>query len=240
MEAIVFEARGEYALFKKPYSPMSPVSYPFPPPTAVMGMLGAIGGFGKEEYAQCLGWKTARIAVKLLTPVQTFSATLNLLNTKGGTDPFFRPKADENTHIQVPCEFLKSVAYRIFVTGLEPEPHERIASHLAAGRTAYSPSLGWASCLAELDWVGLQQTQTLAFDSPDWTCGTIVPLDGSTRVLYEDDRCYHRLRIPAAMDGGRVVHRYQEVLMAEDAGPIRGKGGKDRFYRVGDDTIAFL
>ncbi len=86
METIVFEVRGEFALFKKPYSPMSPVSYPFPPPPAVMGMLGAIGGYDKETYAEHLGWQTARIAVKPLAPVKVFSAALYLLNTKDGTD----------------------------------------------------------------------------------------------------------------------------------------------------------
>ena len=240
METIVFEVRGEYALFKKPYSPMSPVSYPFPPPTAVMGILGAVGGYCKEEYAEDLGWRTTRIAVKPLAPIQVYSAALNLLNTKGGTDAFFRPKADENTHIQVPCEFLKSVAYRIYVAGLKPEAHERIAAHLAAGRTAYSVSLGWASCLADLDWVGLKQAEALPSDAGEWSCGTVVPLDADIRVRYEDRRRYHRLRVPAVMDGNRVVHRYQEVVMAEDGAPIRGSGRHTKFYRVGDETLAFL
>ena len=32
--ALVFDIGGEYGLFKMPYSPMSPVSYPLPPPPA--------------------------------------------------------------------------------------------------------------------------------------------------------------------------------------------------------------
>jgi CRISPR-associated protein Cas5h len=240
METLAFDVRGDYALFKKPYSPMSPVSYPFPPPSAVLGMLGAVGGYDKEGYAESLGWRKARVAVKLLAPVQVFGAALNLLNTKDGTDAFFRPKADRNTHIQVPCEFLRSVAYRIYVADLEPEACDRIGAQLEAGRTTYSVALGWASCLADLDWVGLSRAQALRADDREWSCDTVVPLDRETGVIYEDRRRYRRLRVPAAMDGKRIVHRYQEAVMAEDGGPIRGHGGQDGFYRIGDETLAFL
>ncbi len=50
MRTLVFDVAGEYGQFKRPYSPMSPVSYPFPPPTAVLGMLGAIAGYAKDDY----------------------------------------------------------------------------------------------------------------------------------------------------------------------------------------------
>jgi hypothetical protein len=36
------------------------------------------------------------------------------------------------------------------------------------------------------------------------------------------------------------VHRYQEVVMAEDGAPIRGSGGHAAFYRIEDETLAFL
>lgn len=238
METILFEVEGDYALFKKPYSPMSPVSYPFPPPTAVLGMLGAIGGYPKDEYAEHLGWRTVRVAVRMLAPIRFFRAALNLLNTKDGTDPFFRPKADQNTHVQIPCEFLKSVAYRLYVTGLAPPAQARIAEQLAAGRSGYSVSLGWASCLADLRWIGMRQAEPRR--SGDWECATVVPLNGDTRVQYEAGRRYHRLKVPAQMDPNRIVHRYQDVVMAEDGGPVRCSGGEHSFFRVDDETIAFL
>jgi hypothetical protein len=42
------------------------------------------------------------------------------------------------------------------------------------------------------------------------------------------------------MDGERVVHRYQEVVMAEDGMPVQGTGGLDRLFVVDDDVLAFL
>jgi CRISPR-associated protein Cas5h len=238
MQTIVFELSGDYALFKKPYSPMSPVSYPVPPPTAVMGMLGAIGGYPKDSCAEQLGWRDLRVAVRLLKPPGAYRTSLNLLNTKDGTDAFFRPKADANTHIQVPCEFLKDVAYRVFVAGLNDTARGRIAAILAAGRTAYTVSLGWASCLADVRWQGMLGATPLQAD--EWQCDTLVPLDEGVRVRYDEGRRYHRFKLPVAMDEQRQVHRYQEVALAEDGAALQGSGRSNRLYRVGDETVAFL
>jgi CRISPR-associated protein Cas5h len=84
------------------------------------------------------------------------------------------------------------------------------------------------------------QAQALADNDGEWTCDTVVPLDGETIVSYEDRRRYRRVRVPAAMDGKRIVHRYQEAVMAEDGGPVRGHGGQGRLYRIGHETLAFL
>jgi CRISPR-associated protein Cas5h len=60
------------------------------------------------------------------------------------------------------------------------------------------------------------------------------------RPWYEDGRKYQRFRIPAAMDSDRVVHRYQEVVVAEDAGPIQGQGPSEHVFEVDGDLISFL
>ncbi|MEZ5582070.1 MAG: type I-B CRISPR-associated protein Cas5b [Candidatus Competibacteraceae bacterium] len=238
MRTLVFDLEGEYGQFKKPYSPMSPVSYPFPPPPAVLGMLGAIAGYAKTEYHDKLGWATVRVGVALRAPARSFRAALNLLQTKDGTDAFFRPRAGQNTHTQVPFEFVRSPRYRIYVAGLSDNADRRLTEHLLVGKTAYTVSLGLASCIAEVSWVGAWDARPLT--GVAWTVPTVTPLAEDIKVHYEERRRYHRLRVPAVMDGGRIVHRYQEVVLAEDAQPIRGQGGQQTFYEVGDETIAFL
>lgn len=142
MRTLVFDIAGEYGLFKKPYSPMSPVSYPLPPPPAVLGMLGAVLGLDKTAYHQRLGWDHVRIAVGLRAPVRVFRAALNLLQTKDGTDGYFRPRAGQNTHTQVPFELLRAPCFRIHVAGLADTLADELAARLRAGRTAYTVTLG--------------------------------------------------------------------------------------------------
>lgn len=238
MHTLVFEVCGEYAQFKKPYSPMSPVSYPFPPPTAVLGMLGAIAGYAKTDYHELLGWQSVRVGVRLLKPVRVYRAAINLLQTKDGTDAYFRPRAGQNTHTQVPYEFLREPAYRLYVTGLEPEAARCLKDNLSTGRTVYTVTLGLASCLADVHWVEAGEARSITVT--EWSSASVIPLASGLDVYYEDRRRYQRLRVPAVMDGKRVVHRYQEVVMAEDGLPIRGKGGEGQLYEVNSETIAFL
>ncbi|MDM8557484.1 type I-B CRISPR-associated protein Cas5b [Candidatus Parabeggiatoa sp. HSG14] len=238
MRCIVFEVKGEYAQFKKPYSPMSPVTYPFPPPTAVMGLLGAIIGYEKHEYHERLGWQSLRIAVSLRQPVQVFRTSINLLNTKNGTDTFFRPKVDKDTHIQVPFEFLKFPHYRIYVSGLLEKAMNELAKNLQMGCTAFTPVLGLASCLADVEWIG--EWEAHPFDTLEWVTSTVVPISGDVKIHYDDNRRYHRLRVPAIMDSQRVVHNYQEVIVAENAQTIRGQGGDNLFFKVNNETIALF
>jgi CRISPR-associated protein Cas5h len=238
MRTLVFEVSGDYGQFKKPYSPMSPVSYPLPPPPAVLGMLGAILGYGKDEYSQRLGWERVRIGVGLRAPLRVFRAALNLLQTKDGTDGFFRPRAGQNTHTQVPFEFLRQPHFRLYVAGLAEPAADELAERLVTGRTAYTVSLGLAPCLAELTWIGEWPARVLP--AGEWTAQTAIALREGVVIHYEEGRHYHRLRIPAVMDGERIVHRYQEIVLAEDGQPIRGHSGEGGCYDVGADTVAFL
>ncbi len=238
MRTLVFDIAGEYGQFKKPYSPMSPVSYPLPPPPAVLGMLGAILGYGKDTYHQQLGWDRVRIGVGLRAPLRVFRAALNLLQTKDGTDGFFRPRAGQNTHTQVPFEFLRNPRFRIYVAGLADPVADELALRLRAGRTAYTVALGLAPCLADVTWVGEWPAQVLP--DGDWHAATAVPLCADLQVHYEDNRRYHRLRIPVVMDGMRVVQRYQEIVLAEDGQPLRGQGAAGVIHAIGPEQIAFL
>lgn len=47
--ALVFDITSEYAMFRKFYTTTSSISYPFPPPTAIGGLIAAI--IGEENEA---------------------------------------------------------------------------------------------------------------------------------------------------------------------------------------------
>ena len=114
---VVFDIWGPYGLFRKPYAAVSPVSFPFPPPPAVLGMVGAICGIAKDRLHDTLAWNAVRIGVRPLTPTRTYRAAVNLLNTKDGTDRYFRP-AKNACHMQVPFEFLREPSFRVFSPAL--------------------------------------------------------------------------------------------------------------------------
>lgn len=58
----------------------------------------------------------------------------------------------------------------------------------------------------------------------------MVLLNETIKIHYDDNRRYHRLRVPVVMDSQRIVHHYQEAVVAENAQPIRGQGGGHLFF----------
>lgn len=234
LKTIAFEITGRYAHFRKFYAPVSPVTYSFPPPPTVLGLIGAICGYGKDEYAVKLGWQQVMIGVGLLTPVQKYRTGINLINTKTA-DRYFRPRG-ETPRIQIPYEFLKDVGYRIFVANASPEAMSRLTERLEEGKTTYTPSLGLAQCLAEVSFVG--EYDAVQQPEDDYEITTVVAQDKVRSVTYEPGLRYERLRIPGRMDGNRVVHSYQEVIVEEGGNLIKVK--TDQAYIINGETILFL
>ncbi len=230
MRTIVFDIRGPYGHFRKPYAPASPVTYPFPPPPAVLGIVGAILGLGKDEYHRALGWETIRIGIRLLRPARFFSAALNLVNTKAD---WWSVKS----RIQIPYQFLKDPAFRIYVADLPRNQADRLSGMLKAGRSVYTPSLGLAQCLAQTVFVA----DATARPAMSGATTAVVPLGEKGRVRYEAGRRYERVRIPARMGPGRTVTRYCQAVCALDADarkPLTVEGLE--LFEVNHESIAFF
>ena len=236
MHTIVFDVKGSFGHFRKPYAPVSPVTYPFPPPPSVLGLIGAICGYNKEDYHRLIGWERVKIAVALRSPVRFFRTAINLLNTDDGADKHFIPKGDAY-RMQIPYEFLKGPSFRLYIAGLNEKATTELLAQLEAGTTVYTPCLGFANCIADISYVGDYAAEPLD-GSISESCASVVPWHDGTVVDYQDGQRYQRFRIPVVMDFARVVHRYQDVLLAEDGGAMSVKGVET--YEVGSETIAFL
>lgn len=146
--AIVFDIAGPIAMFRRPYTTTSSVSFPLPPPTAIAGLLAGIIGLNngshEEAYAARYWGKMecTRVALSLLNPVSWYTATVNFWNVKG---------PQKNPHIRVKHQFVKRPRYRIYVDG---GVEEELRRHLEAGTFVYTPCLGTAYALAEIQYQG--------------------------------------------------------------------------------------
>ncbi len=215
METLVFDIEGSYAMFRKPFTPLSPVSYPFPPPPTVMGMIGAICGYEKDAYLDRIGWNSVRIGVALRRPVQRFRAGINLVNTK--IDKYFR-LTGANPRIQIPHEFIKDPAYRIYVGAGEPAAMDDLGKRLRDGTNVFTVSLGLAQCLATVTFVDVVEARPLRDGQHE--VSTVVPKEQSKNIRYEPGKRYGVFRIPARMNPNRVVTQYGEVVVDEEGGRV--------------------
>lgn len=233
MRTIIFEIRGQYGHFRKPYAPVSPVTYSFPPPPTVMGIIGAICGYGKNEYAEKIGWDKIRIAVCLISPVKRFRTGLNLINTKG--NKYFRLVGD-TPRSQIPYEFLKDPSYRIYVADAHNEAMDDLGELLKKGKTIFTPSLGLAQCLATISFCG--ETEANKGMSGNLEITSVIPTDQVETINYEQGERYTRFRIPEKMKADRTVEKYGEVVVDEGARKILAETSKA--FKVGNDYVLFF
>lgn len=238
METHVFDIHGPFALFRKPYAPVSPVSFPFPPPPTVMGMIGAMCGYGKDEYLDRVGWDQVKIGIGIRNEISRFRTGINLINTKEGN---FYDAVGQNQRIQIPHEFLtgpeeEDVRFRLYVGDGPDGMMQDLGHHLADGTTTYTLSLGLSECLADFQYIGTFAAEHLP--EGDHELATVVPDEEVERIHYDPDRQYGHYRVPHRMAPGRDVQRYSVTIAEESAQTIEAETATA--YEVGDDRVVFL
>lgn len=156
--AVVFDCSSSMAMFRKPYTTTSSVSFAFPPPSAVAGLLSAIIGLengASENGARADYWSAlrgTRIALSILNATRWLRATLNFWDTGEVM----------NAHTQVKHQFVASPKYRIYVEG---GIEEYLDKYLRKGSFFYTPYLGTAYSIAQIDYVGACQPQPVEEDA---------------------------------------------------------------------------
>ena len=74
--AVIFDCSSSMAMFRKPYTTTSSVSFAFPPPSSVAGLIAAIIGLDNGAWdggAKAAYWKElagTRIALSILNPTR--------------------------------------------------------------------------------------------------------------------------------------------------------------------------
>ncbi|MBK8664241.1 MAG: CRISPR-associated protein Cas5 [Ignavibacteriales bacterium] len=84
MKTLIFDVTGEFAHFRKFNTTSSPLTYLIPTRTAVAGLLGAIVGFGREEFYEYFLREKAEIAIQAKNKLTKQGYAFNLINTKEG------------------------------------------------------------------------------------------------------------------------------------------------------------
>lgn len=81
MKVVAFDIWGDYGHFRRFFTTSSPLTYSFPPPTAVRGIVGAILGLDKDAYLESTA--DLYVGVRILMPVRRVRWEQNLIFTKG-------------------------------------------------------------------------------------------------------------------------------------------------------------
>jgi len=217
---LIFDIWGDYAHFRRYYTTSSPLTFSIPPRTAIIGLVSAIIGLGKDEYLQYMTKDKACVAVRLLGTSKKIRLGMNLINTKDG---YWIPvkKGSHEPRTQIRSEFLKDPRYRIYFYHEDEEIHQSLKRNLSQHKSVYTPYLGISECLANFEYVG----EIAVAGKPEGEgfsyIHTVLPLDVLLEAkLLEPGYKFFKERIPVEMLPDRIVTEYREVLYEAEGRPI--------------------
>ncbi|MEA4926818.1 MAG: type I-B CRISPR-associated protein Cas5b [Syntrophomonadaceae bacterium] len=237
MKVIVFDIWGDYGHFKKFHTTASPLTFSFPPPTAVIGIVAAILGIDKESYWQSFSADNTRVAVRIINPVKKIRTGINVIETKSAGPMFNRIKQRS----QIKYEYLKDARFRIFFSHDDMKLMQQLEEMLAAHKTIYTLCLGTAQMLAGFAYVGLYEAQELPGEYN--SVHSVIPLDANMQtdsqvIRLEANRQYTKEVVSTRMKDNREVLDYKPVLFDLNAMSITSKVAG--IVKVGDENVVFM
>jgi len=215
-----FEIWGDHAHFKKFYTTTSPLTYEFPPPPTLIGILSAIIGLEKSEYLSYFQDPCSyRLSVLLKRPVQKVRWTQNLIDTKGSRRRFW----EINNRTQIRIEFLKNVAYRVYFSHTDTAIHDALKERLENHESVYTISLGLSELLANYSYNG--EVAYREITTSDWILlHSVLPvsrLANEDAIRFSQNQEIFRVNLPIRMTEDRVVTKRQDVIFERNGNPIQ-------------------
>ncbi len=242
MKVIVFDIWGDYGHFRKFYTTSSPLTFSFPPPPTIAGMLGAIYGTdkGSNEYLKLFGYHECRTALRILIPIKKVRMGLNHVETRGKNLKF--PMSDKNLkpRTQIRTELIKSPHFRIYVSHRDEKVFQRLCENIKNHKSFFSLSLGLSELLADFKYIGLYEAIEISNgEAVEITTPVVVDNLLERNIVIECGKRYFSEKIPIIMNQDRVVEKYEEVIFEPDGKTLMARL-KSYFTLENGENIAFF
>ncbi len=213
---IVFDVWGDYAHFRKNYSTSSPLTYSFPPRTALSGLIGAIVGLDKAEYFRHFFKVDAQIGCKIMAPVKKVRIGENLIDTKSA----FKMHLIKN-RTQIRFEFVKDPNYRIYFSHSDEQLYKKLKDLLISHQSVYTPCLGLSELICNFKFIGEFGLHNSGEDVQD--IDSVVPGKCLLEPDFEEGKEYFSEVMPGEMGEAREVTDYSEILFERNGECIKAK-----------------
>ncbi len=237
MRVLVFDIFGDLAHFRRFYTTSSPLSFSFPPPPTIWGMLGAIAGIDRKSYIEVFSPENCKISLQIINPIRKIRLGLNLINTKGN---FWQPVKTKNhdARTQVKTEFIKDPRYRIYFYHKDEDIFENITNKIKNHETFFTFSLGLSELIGDFQFIKV--TEFIEIKEKDEVyIHSLLPMSyiSESKIIFEEDKSYFRERIPVIMNKERVVEKYEDVIYESNGKPIKALVNS---YYKGEETNVIL
>jgi CRISPR-associated protein Cas5h len=249
---VAFRYSGRYGHFRKPYSNVSSLTYPFPPRAALAGLLGAVLGIPKEKVADTFNEDKMKTAVSIERETKTITHVTNLRQNSSGQVSYsikipkknWKPKLltnipDSNKPAQIPMELLRNPSFLIYVS--LSERMDELKSRLANKRYVYTPCMGLSEFLAELQYIPNENEYAEILKAGIYEISTVVCKDDCSLIvekLKSDKHHIHELRAPhLGTSDRRFTYKRYLLNIVPGTFPVKMKVAP---YKFDSKVITFL
>jgi CRISPR-associated protein Cas5h len=239
MDVVAFTYSARFGHFLRAEANANGPTYPVPPRTALLGMIGAVLGLEKDEPQDALA--EASVAVGGPVP-QCFWHKTNLRKDPPAPLPWTVKATDKGTSKEQrntihPQEWLWRPKYRVWAS--LPDPYQgQLADRLLQRRWHFSPCMGLSEMLAELADVEVLRAQALPAGT--YCVGSVVRAEGvsvDTHAACEEALAIQTLRMPRAATADRVFS-HATYFVERNGRPIPVECVNA--WQVGEEVVASL
>ena len=240
MNILTFDATGIYAHFRKIYTNSSSLSYYFPPPTTVAGMIAAMLGRERDSYYEEFSAENFKVAVRILKPLRKMTHTINYMLVKGKKDLYHR-----TSPTQIPFEMLTGVEdeveYRIYIWHNDNNLLNELSERIISRKFAFPPYFGAAPFLCYISGGMITEVKENISNS----IVSIHSVVNVHHVIKDSIEVTHGLTrmikdiMPISFSADRVSESNAGVIFDEKCVPIRMKLNT-KYYTVENDNIVFI
>jgi len=239
MNVVCFRYRGRFGHFLKAEANASAPSYPVPPRTALLGLIGAILGLEKDQPQIVL--KEAHLAVGGRIPA-THWHSANLRKDPPAPLPYSVKKSDKGTsgrqrNTIIAQEWLIEPDYRVWAA-LPEAFYEEFVQRLLERRWYYTPCLGLSEMGADLSYVGVASCKPMSSGLHEVV--SVIRRDAGTldtTVACERGLAMLMLRMPREVSENRAF-RHEAYYIEREARPVPLR--TDQAWSFRGEKVIFL
>lgn len=241
MNIIRFRIHGRFGHFLRAEANASAPSYPVPPRTALLGLLGAVLGLPKDTPQSQL--ELARIALSGKVPLTHWHKAKLRKDPPEALPRLVKriQKLDKQTKPEkatlIAQEWLMNPTFQVWAA-LPGPYHTELESRLRDRRWHFQPSLGLSELMADLTW----EETTEAKNLPEGIhhVSTVFPRDSGDLdmdTIFDEKLVLHALRMPRTVTIDRVfTHASYYLERNARSVPLNTVNA----FRAGEAVIVFL
>lgn len=235
MSIVAFRLSGDYAHFSHPATIYSSLTYPVPPKTAIMGLLGAI--IGKSDYHELDIKYSVKVNHSIRKKSFVFNGIKNALSSNMHIKEGYQNSSDKKQFYR---ELICNPSYTIYVdlSKLDTKTSELITNNLREHKTVFTPYLGVNFCIADFEWIEIKDMQKLSCDECKIDTFTL-----EKDFIFDDKNFDVKLttaRMSCACEKGRVFKDFQDFIVELNGKSRISSKNDGNIYKINEGTVYFV